>query len=119
MTPVLRSSRFTRSPSQRVGAGAPLPQPPFMRNLILLSALAGSLCAQAQDPMPAVSAGRVERMAAFPSRFVAARNIDVWLPPGYDGRTRCPVIYMHDGHLFMSLFRGGSIWVANSHPIPS
>ena len=90
-----------------------------MRNLLLSCTLAGSLFAAAQDPMPVVPAGRVERLAAFPSQFVAARNVDVLLPHGYDGKTRCPVIYMHDGHLFMSLFRGGSIWVANSHPIPS
>ncbi len=46
-------------------------------------------------------------MSAFPSHFVSARNVDVWLPPGYDGKTRCPVIYMHDGQM---LFDGRITW---------
>lgn len=78
-----------------------------MRNLLLSCTLAGSLFAAAQDPMPVVPAGRVERLAAFPSQFVAARNVDVLLPPGYDGKTRCPVIYMHDGQM---LFDPGITW---------
>ena len=43
--------------------------------------------------------GTVEGWQDFPSRHVAARNVDVWLPPGYaaDGDRRYPVIYMHDG----------------------
>jgi enterochelin esterase-like enzyme len=57
--------------------------------------------------MPAVTTGRVERLAAFASRFVPARNIDVWLPPGYDGKTRCPVIYMQDGQM---LFDPATTW---------
>jgi len=33
------------------------------------------------------------------ARVVAARNVDVWLPPGYDREPgkRYPVLYMHDG----------------------
>jgi len=35
---------------------------------------------------------------ALPSRHVAPREVDVWLPPGYAaGRGRFPVVYMHDG----------------------
>ena len=43
--------------------------------------------------------GTLLRHAQFPSRHVAARNVDVWLPPGYAeaGGTRYPVLYMHDG----------------------
>lgn len=42
--------------------------------------------------------GRIVRHAAFQSEFVESRNVDVWLPPGYDDDgTRYPVIYMHDG----------------------
>jgi predicted alpha/beta superfamily hydrolase len=43
--------------------------------------------------------GTVLRYAAMPSAQVAARNVDVWLPPGYDkdATQRYPVIYMHDG----------------------
>lgn len=43
--------------------------------------------------------GRLLRHEALASRQVAPRNIDVWLPPGYDNDTtrRYPVLYMHDG----------------------
>jgi predicted alpha/beta superfamily hydrolase len=43
--------------------------------------------------------GTVLRYAAMPSQHVAARNVDVWLPPGYAGEMdkRYPVVYMHDG----------------------
>lgn len=43
--------------------------------------------------------GTVVRHEAFASHQVVARNVDVWLPPGYDGggNARYPVIYMHDG----------------------
>jgi predicted alpha/beta superfamily hydrolase len=35
----------------------------------------------------------------MPSTHVAARNVDVWLPPGYaeNPERRYPVVYMHDG----------------------
>ena len=35
---------------------------------------------------------------AFPSRFVDARQVEVWLPPGYEtSQARYPVLYVHDG----------------------
>lgn len=54
-------------------------------------------CRWRDDPMPRLSSGRVKRIPDFASRHVDARHVDVWLPDGYDGRTRHPVIYMHDG----------------------
>lgn len=35
----------------------------------------------------------------FPSQLIAPRQVDVWLPPGFDPTTstRYPVLYMHDG----------------------
>jgi predicted alpha/beta superfamily hydrolase len=41
----------------------------------------------------------MEKFASFQSQFVAPRNVDVWLPPGYaaGGQERFPVLYMHDG----------------------
>jgi predicted alpha/beta superfamily hydrolase len=43
--------------------------------------------------------GTLERFEQFPSQFVAARHVDVWLPPHYkkDSGGRYPVVYMHDG----------------------
>ncbi len=48
---------------------------------------------------PAAGGAQLERHAAFPSRHVAARHVDVWLPPGYatTADARYPVIYLHDG----------------------
>jgi predicted alpha/beta superfamily hydrolase len=58
------------------------------------------------DGMPAPSpvtgpgiTGVVVRYADMPSTHVAARNVDVWLPPSYgkDPAKHYPVLYMHDG----------------------
>lgn len=48
-------------------------------------------------PALAVTGTRVS-MPAFASQHVAARNVEIWLPPGYGRDTvRYPVLYMHDG----------------------
>ena len=46
-----------------------------------------------------VSSGTVKRIENFQSKFVASRNVDVWLPEGYDGRKKYSVVYMHDGQM--------------------
>jgi enterochelin esterase-like enzyme len=61
----------------------------------------------AAEPMPQVAVGRVERLASFPSRFVDARHVDVWLPEGYTAAKRYAVLYMHDGQM---LFDAGTTW---------
>ncbi len=48
---------------------------------------------------PAVSSGKIERLANFPSVNVAPRNVDVWLPENYDPSTKYAVLYMHDGQM--------------------
>jgi enterochelin esterase-like enzyme len=79
-----------------------------MRTLaFLFCALAGGLSAQPADQVPVVAIGRIEHLRAFPSKFVSARNVDVWLPPGYDAKDRCAVVYMHDGQM---LFDGRITW---------
>lgn len=57
--------------------------------------------------LPKVSSGKIERLAAFPSEHVAARNVDVWLPDGYSADERYPVVYMHDGAM---LFDAAGTW---------
>ncbi|MGE0812777.1 MAG: alpha/beta hydrolase [Vicinamibacterales bacterium] len=50
--------------------------------------------------VPVSTAPRLERHAAFPSRFLEPRrDVTVYVPPGYDDdrRRRFPVLYMHDG----------------------
>jgi predicted alpha/beta superfamily hydrolase len=56
----------------------------------------------APQPVPVTGpgvTGTVLRYPSMPSGHVAARNIDVWLPPGYDREPdkHYPVLYMHDG----------------------
>jgi hypothetical protein len=52
----------------------------------------------AMSPRSGVT-GILMRHESLSSRFVDARNVDVWLPPSYgqDDTTRFPVVYMHDG----------------------
>ena len=64
--------------------------------------------AQLAEPSPAkVSQGQLWRIPDFPSQYVQKRNIDIWLPPGYDPETRYPVLYMHDGQM---LFDSTTTW---------
>ncbi|TNE61033.1 MAG: alpha/beta hydrolase [Bacteroidetes bacterium] len=65
---------------------------------VILFAATGAL-AQHTAPMPTLSGGTLIRHENFPSRFIAARNVDVWLPDGYDTTRRYAVLYMHDGQM--------------------
>ena len=56
---------------------------------------------------PAVSSGKTERLANFPSVNVAPRNVDVWLPENYDPSAKYAVIYMNDGQM---LFDSTTTW---------
>ena len=68
---------------------------------------AAARSAEAVAPLPRVTAGRLERLADFPSRYIAPRHVDIWLPPGYDGARRHAVLYMHDGQM---LFDPATTW---------
>jgi len=57
--------------------------------------------------IPKVSSGTIQQYSNFPSKFVAGRNIDVWLPPNYDNKTKYPVLYMQDGK---ALFDSSIMW---------
>lgn len=67
---------------------------------VVLAVTAPAFAADPPQPVtgPGVT-GTVLRYASMASAHVAARNVDVWLPPGYDkdATQRYPVIYMHDG----------------------
>lgn len=54
---------------------------------------------QSQEKMPKVISGKVERIENFSSKYVTARNIDVWLPENYSTKTKYAVLYMHDGQM--------------------
>ena len=62
---------------------------------------------EAVAQIPVVTNGKLERHADFPSQYVSARHVDVWLPEGYDGKESFAVLYMHDGQM---LFDAGSTW---------
>jgi predicted alpha/beta superfamily hydrolase len=68
--------------------GAPAPAPPLQRT------------------------GHIERHPGFASRYVAAREVQVWLPPGYSASAdrRYPVLYLHDGQAMFDAQAGGSEW---------
>lgn len=61
----------------------------------------------AQQPIPKVVSGRIERMENFKSQYVTPRNIDVWLPAGYSSAEKYAVLYMHDGQM---LFDADNSW---------
>lgn len=56
---------------------------------------------------PAVIAGTLKRYDSFPSKYVTARNVDVWLPENYSTDKKYAVLYMHDGQM---LFDAGATW---------
>ena len=65
---------------------------------ILLLALASSP-GKTQDTLPTVVSGTLERIKNFPSKRIASRNIDIWLPEGYNASDRYSVLYVHDGQM--------------------
>ena len=61
----------------------------------------------AMAQVPKVSGGSIRRFENFSSKFVEPRNIDVWLPGGYNTTKKYPVLYMHDGQV---LFDSSISW---------
>jgi hypothetical protein len=57
--------------------------------------------------LPKVASGSIIRIEDFQSKYVKARNIDVWLPPGYSTSKKYKVIYMHEGQM---LFDTTNTW---------
>ena len=46
-----------------------------------------------------VASGVVKRFENMPSKYIDARNVDVWLPQGYTPKKKYAVLYMHDGQM--------------------
>ena len=76
--------------------------PATLRTVAAIAAIPIVVAAQ-QPPSiagpPLGVTGTVRFHGGFPSRFVAKRNVEVWLPAGYDrdATARYPVLYVHDG----------------------
>jgi enterochelin esterase-like enzyme len=66
-----------------------------MNRILTLLFLLSSNQLMAQKPTP--SFGTIDRVENFNSKYVAARNIDVWLPENYDKSKKYAVLYMQDG----------------------
>ncbi len=64
--------------------------------LVVLIMLGGHATA---DELPKVAQGSIQRLSSFPSQYVDARNVDVWLPAGYAPGKRYDVLYMQDGQM--------------------
>jgi enterochelin esterase-like enzyme len=70
---------------------------------VLLLIMAYPVVAQ----FPKVSSGKLERIENFPSKYISARNVDVWLPENYSSKEKYNVLYMHDGQM---LFDSTTTW---------
>lgn len=57
--------------------------------------------------LPTVAHGSIKRFENFPSQYVLARNVDVWLPDNYSSEKKYAVLYMHDGQM---LFDSSFTW---------
>jgi enterochelin esterase-like enzyme len=57
--------------------------------------------------IPKVQKGTIERIEKLVSKYVDARNVDVWLPEGYSSKKKYAVLYMHDGQM---LFDSTTTW---------
>lgn len=62
--------------------------------------------------VPAARAGRIERLGLVASAHVQPRDVQVWLPPGYERDTdqRYPVLYLHDGQNVFDAQAAGAEW---------
>ena len=62
--------------------------------------------------VPASRVGTIERLGEVASAHVQARDVQVWLPPGYerDPTQRYPVLYLHDGQNVFDAQAAGAEW---------
>ena len=54
-----------------------------------------------------LSSGTLQRIDSFPSKFIKARPVDIWLPNHYSKDKNYAVLYMHDGQM---LFDSTTTW---------
>lgn len=69
-------------------------------------ALSSTLVLTAQT-IQQVCSGKLIHVENFQSKYVDARNVDIWLPDGYDGKKKFDILYMHDGQM---LFDSATTW---------
>ncbi len=59
------------------------------------------------QPNIQLSAGTIQRIEDFPSKYIKSRPIDIWLPESYSAEHEYSVLYMHDGQM---LFDATTTW---------
>lgn len=66
----------------------------------------------AAGEVPVSRTGTIERLGKVASAHVSARDVQVWLPPGYERDTtrRYPVLYLHDGQNVFDAQAAGAEW---------
>jgi len=57
--------------------------------------------------LPKVASGSIERVENFKSHFINARNVDIWLPKGYNATKKYAVLYMQDGQMLFDSTKPG------------
>ena len=77
-----------------------------MKTILLFLSILFSITISAQN-LPSVASGKIERLENFSSQFVQSRNVDIWLPDGYNSELKYSVLYMHDGQM---LFDSTQTW---------
>jgi enterochelin esterase-like enzyme len=71
----------------------------FVGFFAVLMLWTGNALAADSFPVPKPAVGRIERLQEFASNYVSARNVDIWLPPGYSDKQKYAVLYMQDGQM--------------------
>jgi enterochelin esterase-like enzyme len=67
----------------------------FLDSLIIFANAFG----QINPYYPKVSNGTLKQIENFPSKYVSPRNVDIWLPEGYNENEKYAVLYMQDGQM--------------------
>lgn len=88
----------------------------LLRRVGALGGLAMLPACSRSPPLPTAASGRIERWADWPSRHVAPRHVDIWLPPGFTPEGSHAVLYMHDGQM---LYDDASTWNGKSWNLPA
>lgn len=76
-----------------------------MQKIVAQFFLLFGMIANSQTTM--VTTGNMQHFEKFKSKYVDARNVDVWLPDGYSENEKYAVLYMHDGQM---LFDAATTW---------
>jgi enterochelin esterase-like enzyme len=70
-----------------------------MKNIVVVFILLSFTKTLVQAQLPKVSSGTIKRIENFQSKFVEARNVDIWFPEGYSTKKKYAVLYIHDGQM--------------------